>query len=62
MAAAAAARVWGRALRASPPSTAQLQFRRNVERFFATEGAAIWGRGFPSDELVARFRRAAHVH
>ena len=57
----AAARLWGRALRASPPSTTQFQFRQNVERFFAREGAAIWGRGWGFESAVAQFRRVARI-
>lgn len=61
VAAAAAARTWGRALRASPPSSAQFQFRRNVEDFFTREGRAIWGRGFEPDAAARAFRRAAGI-
>ena len=59
--AAAAARFWGRALRASPPSSAQFQFRRNVERFFEVEGRAIWGRSWVAEPAIAQFRRAGRV-
>jgi hypothetical protein len=61
VAAAAAARTWGRALRASPPSSAQFQFRRNVEDFFAREGREIWGRAFEPDAAAHVFRRAAGI-
>ncbi|HMF42876.1 MAG TPA: hypothetical protein VKQ32_19525 [Polyangia bacterium] len=57
--AAAAARIWGRALRASPASTSQFQFRRNVEQFLATEGRAIWGREFEVAPALAVFDRAS---
>ncbi|HXU07174.1 MAG TPA: hypothetical protein VN903_39745 [Polyangia bacterium] len=56
---AAAARIWGRALRASPASTTQFQFRRNVEHFFAHQGPAIWGRTFDPASAVRAFERAA---
>jgi hypothetical protein len=59
--AAAAARTWGRALQASPPSSAQLQFRRNVEDFLAREGRGIWGRGFEPEAAARAFRRAASI-
>jgi hypothetical protein len=61
VAATAAARTWGRALRASPPSTAQFQFRRNVESFLAREGRAIWGRGFEPAAALRAFARAAGI-
>ena len=56
-----AARTWGRALRASPPSTAQFQFRRNVEDFLTHEGRAIWGRAFQAAAAVRAFERAAGI-
>jgi hypothetical protein len=52
---------WGRARRASPPSTAQFQFRRNVEDFFHRHGKATWGRAFQVDAAVAPFRKAARI-
>ena len=57
----AAATTWGRALRASPPSTAQFQFRRNVDYFFTHYGRAIWGRAFDIAVAVRAFERAAGV-
>lgn len=54
--------VWGRALRASPPSTARFQFRRQVEEFLRRYGRAAWGKGFDADEAVRRFHRAAEIH
>lgn len=53
--------IWGRALRASPPSTVQFQFRRQVEAFLRQRGAAIWGRSFDAEAAVRRFHRAAKV-
>lgn len=58
---ALAARTWGTALRASPASTAQFQFRTNVEVFFAERGRVVWGKSFDPTAAVAGFRRAAHV-
>lgn len=57
----AAARTWGRALRASPPSTVQMQFRRNVESFFQREGRRIWGRPFDAQLAIRGFHRAARI-
>ena len=57
----AAARLWGRALRASPASTAQFQFRRQVETFFRAQGRAVWGTRFASEGAIALFYRAANI-
>jgi hypothetical protein len=57
----AAARRWGRALRASPASTAQHQFRRNVESFFQRQGRAIWGTAFDPARAIAAFHRSARI-
>jgi hypothetical protein len=59
--AAKAASIWGRALRASPASTAQSQFRRNVERFLRDRGRPIWGRTFEADSAIDAFERAARI-
>jgi hypothetical protein len=56
-----AASLWGKALRASPPSTSQFQFRRNVERFFTDHGAQIWGKRFDPAAAIAIFHRAARI-
>jgi hypothetical protein len=58
---AQAAGTWGRALRASPASSAQFQFRRNVEHFFARHGRAIWGASFDLAAATAAFHRAAGI-
>jgi len=55
------ARLWGRALRASPGSSACGAFRRQVEHFFATHGRAIWGASFDPPRAVAIFHRAARI-
>jgi hypothetical protein len=57
----AAARTWGRALRASPASTTQFRFRQNVEAFAAERGRATWGRSFEGKAFVAAFHRAAKI-
>jgi len=56
-----AARMWGRALRASPPSSTQFQFRRNVAAFFTTQGRTIWGRTFDPGVAIRGFERAAGI-
>ena len=48
-------RVWARALRASPPSTAQSHFRRQAEHFLRTYGRTIWGKRFDSDQAIRQF-------
>lgn len=48
----------GRALRESPPSTAQDPFRRMVEHFLSSEGPRIWGKSYRSDDAIAEFRKA----
>jgi len=55
----AAARLWGRALRASPPSTAHFQFRRQVEAFIRAHGRTVWGARFDSEASIRIFYRAA---
>ena len=57
--AASVIRVWARALRASPKSTALTQFRIQVEHFLRTYGRAIWGRRFDPEAAVRQFHRAA---
>jgi hypothetical protein len=57
----ALARLCGRALRASPRSTAQFLFRQHVEHFFRAHGPAIWGEGFDAAVAVIAFHRAAGV-
>jgi hypothetical protein len=56
-----AATTWGRALRASPASTTQAQFRRQVEAFVRSEGRRIWGRDFDAEATLRRFHRAASI-
>lgn len=55
------ARLWGRALRASPRSTTCWMFRRQVEHFFQHRGRGIWGRSFHADRAIAAFHRAARI-
>ena len=56
-----AARTWGAALRASPASTSQFQFRKNVESFFAERGRTVWGKSFDPRAAIARFHIAARI-
>ncbi len=56
-----AARTWGVALRASPASTSQFQFRRNVEAFFATRGRVVWGKAFDAEIAIHKFQKAAEI-
>jgi hypothetical protein len=58
---ARAAGTWGRALRASPASTAQFQFRRNVEGFLRQRGRAIWGAAFDVATATRAFQKAAGI-
>lgn len=55
------ASTWGRALRASPASTTQFRFRRNVEHFFRHQGALAWGGSFDPEAAIASFRRASQL-
>jgi hypothetical protein len=59
--AARAARIWGRALRASPASTAQHQFHLNVEDFLQRQGRAAWGAHFDAAGALQTFERAARI-
>jgi hypothetical protein len=52
---------WGRALRASPASTAQFQFRRNVESFLVQRGRSIWGATFLATAGITTFQRGAEI-
>ena len=56
-----AVRTWGRALRASPASTAQFQFRQNVEHFITKQGRRLWGPTFDGVAAIGRFHRAARI-
>jgi hypothetical protein len=55
------ARLCGRALRASPRSTAQFSFRQHVEHFFRIHGPAVWGSSFDAEAAVRTFQRAAGI-
>jgi len=55
------ARLWGRALKRSPRSTALIQFRRQVEDFLRTYGSTIWGKKFDAGKTLRRFYREAGI-
>ncbi|MBI4531794.1 MAG: hypothetical protein HY709_09740 [Candidatus Latescibacteria bacterium] len=55
------ARICGRALRASPRSSALWLFRRQVEHFFKEYGRKIWGQGFEPMEAIRTFHRTAGI-
>jgi hypothetical protein len=57
----ALARLCGRALRASPRSTAQFLFRQHVEHFFRAHGPVVWGGDFDAAAAVLAFHRAAGI-
>ncbi len=55
------ARLWGRALKRSPRSTALSQFRRQVEHFLRSHGRAVWGREFAPERALRRFYKEAGI-
>ncbi len=52
-------RLWGKALRESPRSTAVIQFRNQVEHFLKTYGRQVWGPRFDAEAALAQFYHAA---
>ncbi|PIQ85930.1 MAG: hypothetical protein COV74_07110 [Candidatus Omnitrophica bacterium CG11_big_fil_rev_8_21_14_0_20_45_26] len=56
-----AVRIWGKALRKSPKSTACYLFRRHVEDFLTAYGPVIWRRAFDGKLAVQMFRRSAGI-
>jgi hypothetical protein len=52
-------RLWGKALKNSPPSDAQFLFRKNVESFLSAHGRKIWGKDFDAPAATALFHGAA---
>ena len=54
-------RLWGKALRASPRSTASFQFREHVEYFIRRHGKSIWGKRFDPDLSVHLFQTEAEI-
>jgi hypothetical protein len=54
-----AVRVWGKALRISPPSTTQAAFCRQVESFLNQYAREIWGAKIDPEKLKALFLQSA---
>ncbi|MCM8794836.1 MAG: hypothetical protein NC819_03435 [Candidatus Omnitrophica bacterium] len=54
-------RLWGKALKASPRSTACFQFRQHVEHFLQRYAREIWGDRLGADRAIREFRRAASI-
>ena len=52
-------RLWAKALRASPRSTASLQFRQHVEFFLRRYGKSIWGKRFNRELSIQLFHTEA---
>lgn len=55
------AKIWGRALKESPKSTALAAFRRQVESFLNSYGKKIWGKSFDSEKVIEQFHKAAGI-
>ncbi len=55
----ALAALWGRALEKSPRSSASFTFKRHAEHFLRTYGAAIWGKGFDSENCLKAFWKSS---
>ena len=53
------ARLWGKALRASPHSTASFQFRKQVEYFLRQHGKSVWGKQFNPEPSIKLFHEKA---
>lgn len=52
-------RLWGTALRKSPPSSDRTLFKAHVESFLRLHGARIWGAAFKPDLAIEAFLRHA---
>src|SRR3989338_3925192 len=55
------AKLWARALRESPRSSASFSFKTHVEHFFKTYGRVIWGNRFSPDKYILAFYGAAGI-
>ncbi len=53
--------IWGKALKASIPSTASSDFKKRVEYFFRTHGTQIWGKSFNTDKTLESFHSGAGI-
>ncbi len=54
-------RLWGKALQASPRSTASFQFRQHVEDFLRRHGKSVWGKRFDPELSIRHFRADAGI-
>ena len=52
------ARLWARAIRASPRAPELTECRRHAEHFFLTFGTRIWGPSFQAERIIRQFHRA----
>ena len=52
------ARLWARAIRASPRSPELIACRRHAEHFFLTFGVRVWGPAFQAERTIQQFHRA----
>ena len=51
-------KLWGQAMKASPPSSARTNFGTQAEHFLRSHGRAIWGTKFNPETTAKRFRLA----
>lgn len=56
------AKLWGKALRKSPRSSASFSFKTHVKHFFRTYGRVIWGNEFSPDKYILFFYGAAGIN
>ena len=54
-------KVWAKALKISPKSTSQILFCKTAEDFLERYGPKIWGKTFPSERHIKRFRNLAGI-
>ena len=57
----ALARLWGKALRASPLSETLSLFRKQVEHFLEKVGPKIWSKGFDASKAIREFHKSAGI-
>lgn len=55
------ARLWGKALRKSPRSSASFVFKRQAEHFLRTYGSYIWGKDYDQEECLAAFKKSSQI-
>lgn len=54
-------RVWGEAVKKSPPSTAVFEFRTHAEHFLKAYGRKIWGSAFDAESAVRELYQSAGI-